>query len=352
MARDIDELLGSFAADDYTVRLCRGVCAVVPFAPELPHYHSLAEALKQASAEAKQPTLDRAKVLVAEDGPQRALWVANAIDTADSGISVFSGVRSAVNLYRSKEGERLEALETDEQQAADAVLKALAIAYLVWKLFPGSPTEKVAAFRALPSGQALAFTYAALDLGLPFADNALTGGGQLLHSLWQRFGPQQVEKLAAVAGPEGAQGAATVMEQLLGPLDTLVQSTSGHLSGIADAVTGYLPSAMNVGDKAAGVVATAADAMPIYRYLGSRVVAEACIAQALKDAPAAAAVNPSNPAMDQVVYTTKKAGKDEIAVPNPPKRRGFCLFFAVLIASTGLAGVGGAIAALFAVVAP
>lgn len=352
MARDIDEVLGSFAADDYTVRLCRGVCAVVPFAPELPHYHSLAEALKQADPKAKQPALERARGLVAEDGPQRALWVANAIDTADSGITVFTGVRSAVNLYRSQSGERLQALETDEQQAADAVLKGLAIAYLVWKLFPGSPTEKVAAFRALPSGQALAFTYAALDLGLPFADNALTGGGQLLHSLWQRFGPQQVQKLAAVTGEEGAQGAASVMDQLMGPLDTLVQSASGHLAGIADAVTGYLPSALDVGDKAAGMVATAADAMPVYRYLGARVVAEACIAQALKDAPSQPAVSAHNPALDHVVYTTKKADKDEIAVPNPPKRRGFCLFFAVLIASTGVAGLGGAVAALIAVVTP
>jgi hypothetical protein len=341
MAQDIDGLLAAWKADDYTARLVRGICGVVPFAPEVNHFGSVAELLKTRDARAKKPTLDRALELAKADEAQRALWIVNAMDTADGGITVFTGLSTAVNLYRSKSGERLAALETDQQQAADAVLKGLALAYLVWKLFPGSPTEKVAAFRALPSGQALAFYYAVIEVGLPFADNALVGGGSMLADLYGRLGGDQTKKFAAVAGEDAAAGAATVMDQLVKPVDGLVQMASSHLSAIATTASGYLPGAMDVGDKAAGMVATAADAMPVYRYLGARVVAEACVQRALldvpPDGPVAGSAAAKNPMLDEVKYTTKKAGKDEIIVPATPARRGCFLFGVALIVATGAA---------------
>lgn len=353
MPTDLDAALSAFRDDDYSVRLVRAVCAVVPFAPEIAHYHSVAEHLTRVDPKAKKPVLDRAVEIARADDAQRALWIADAMDTADSGITMFTGVATAVNLYRSKHGERLDALETDQQQAADAVLKGLALAYFVWKLFPGGPTEKVAAFRALPSGQALAFYYAAIELGLPFADNALTGGGGLLRDLYAKYGPQQVQKFAAVAGDEAAQGAVSVFDQLMGPVDSLVQMTSTHVGPIVEAASSYVPGAMNVGDKAAGMVATAADALHVYRYLGARVVAEACVVRALAEKPSdKPAMATNHPAGDEIKYTTKKPGKDEIVVQQPPARRGWCLIFALMIASSGAGTLAGLGALLYALVTP
>lgn len=346
MARDINEALAAFGPDDYTVRLVRAVCGVVPFAPELTPFRSIEEHVLQLDPKAKKPQVDRCKEIAAGDEAQRALWIANAMDTADSGITMLSGIKGVVSLYQSKQGERLDALETDPQQAADAVLKGLALSYLIWKLFPGGPIEKVAAFRALPSGQALAFYYATVELGLPFADNALTSGGTLLQTLYSKTGTEQVEKFAAIAGPEAAEGATGVMAQLMGPVDGIVKMASGSLSAIAGAASSHLPVAMNVGDKVAGVVASAADAMPVYRYLGARVVAEACAKRALAETPVDKPVGASNnPAMDEVKYTTKKADKNDITVPAPPAKRGWCLIFVMMIAGTGASAALSAAAA-------
>lgn len=339
MASDLNARIGEFTADDYTVKLVGAVCAVVPFAPDLPAYSSLEAHLLAREPKAKKSQLDRAKELAAADGAQRALWVANALDTADGGIAVFSGLSTAVNLYRNQTGQRLDALETDPQQAADAVLKGLGLAYLIWKLFPGGPTEKVAAFRALPSGQALIFYYAAVELGLPFADNALTGGGSLLSSLYAKYGPDQTSKFSAIAGAEAAQGATAVMGELLGPVDSMVKMASGSLGAIADAATAYLPGALNVGDKLAGVVASAADALPVYRYLGARVVAEAVAHQALTEVPVDQPIGRgSNPALDEIKYTTRQRGKHDIEVPKPVAKRGGCFLFGVTLLAIGLGG--------------
>jgi len=167
------------------------------------------------------------------------------------------------------------------------------------------------------------------------------GGGKLLSDLYARFGPDQTAKFAAIAGPEAAEGATTVMGQLLGPLDQLVQMASGSLQTVATTVTGYLPSALDVGDKAAGVVATAADAMPVYRWLGARLVAEQVIAQALKDdKPLGVTSAGHNPASDQIKYTNKLPGKDDIVVAAPAARRKWCFFFVFLLVQGGVAAGG------------
>ena len=142
--------------------MCRGIFKVVPFAPPLPHYGSLVETLQLLQPDAKRLALDKARELTREEPLQRALWMANALDTADSGISVFSGVKSAVAMYQAREGERLDALETDQQQAADAVLKGLGLAFMAYHLFPGSLTEKADAFQKSETGKALMLYYAAV----------------------------------------------------------------------------------------------------------------------------------------------------------------------------------------------
>jgi hypothetical protein len=339
MALEIDELLGSFDERDYSVRLVHTVCRVVPFAPDLTDWFSLVEGLKELDPDAKKPVLDRARELVRGDDAQRALWMIRALDTADSGIGVFSGVRSAVKLYQAKSGgERLDALETDTQQGVDAVLKGLALALVVYKLFPGSLTEKVAAFRATNTGQAIVFYYASLEVGLPFADNAMLGGGTLVTSLFDRFGPDQKAKLAAVAGPEEAEQAMTMMGQLMAPIETMAGMAKEHLGGIASAASGVLTTALDVGDKVAGVAATGADFLPVYKFLGARLVAEQCLRQAVAEAREQQAEREAaSPAAIGVKYT--RSAND---LPDAPKRGGGCfgLFGGLLLAAVAAGAAG------------
>ena len=102
----------------------------------------------------------RVKQLADSENVKSALWMGNAIDTGDTGLAIFSGVKSALGFFF---GDKKEALETDSQQGVDCGLKLLGIAYMAHKLFPGSMSQKAQSFYATPSGQALAFYFAAQD---------------------------------------------------------------------------------------------------------------------------------------------------------------------------------------------
>ncbi len=334
MPHELDPLLADFSERDYSVRLVRTVCNVVPFAPELPDWFSMVEGLKILEPDAKRPVLERAQSLAREPGPQRALWMIRALDTADTGIGVFSGVKSAYLLTQAtNNAERLDALETDTQQAVDAVLKGLAIAFIAYKLFPGTLSEKVAAFRATETGQALVFYFAAIEVGLPFADNAVEGTGTTLSSLLDRFGADQQAKIGAVAGEEEATQAMAMLRELAGPLDTMVGMAKEHLGGISSAAPGFLSTALNVGDKVAGAAATGADLLPVYRFLGARLVAEACLRQALvEEAEAQREAVSRSTAAEPVKYTRSAAD-----LPDVPARRRGCFGFGILLLAVGLA---------------
>ena len=338
MTTDIDQLLGTFGPSDYSVRLVRGVCKVVPFAPDLPDWYSMVDGLKSLDPDAKRKVLDRAVELTRGEDVQRALWLINSLDTADSGISVFSGVKSAYKMYQaSSSDERVDALETDTQQAVDAVLKGLATAFVIHKIYPGTLTEKVAAFRKSQTGQAWIFYYASIEVGLPFADNALVGGGSFLKGLFDTHQASQLAKLAAVAGEVEAQEAESLMAKLMAPMETMVGMASEHVAPVASAAADLIPKAMAVGDKVAGVAATGADVLPVYRFMGARLVAEACLRRALDEVGSmeAAAVS-ENPANVAVKYT--RSADD---LPDAPARRRGCfgLWVALLVA-------GGAVTTL------
>jgi len=341
MTTDIDQVLGDFGDSDYSVRLVRGVCNVVPFAPDLADWFSMVEGLKSIDPDAKKKVLDRAIEISRGEDAQRALWLIKSLDTADSGISVFSGVKSAYKMYQATNTEeRIDALETDTQQAVDAVLKGLATAYVIFKLFPGGLTEKVDAFRKTNTGQAWIFYYASIEVGLPFADNALVGGGSFLKGLFDKHQTSQIEKLAAVAGEKEAEEAKSVMAKLMGPMETMVGMASEHLTPVANAAAEFIPKAMNVGDKVAGVAATGADVLPVYRFLGARLVAEACLRQALSEVEneAVEAVS-ENPANVAVKYT--RSAQDLPDAPARRKRGCFGLWVAMLAFGVTAAGLIG-----------
>lgn len=345
MAHPLDEALGSFDASDLSVRLVSGLCAVVPFAPSLPHWGSVADGVRQLRPDARKDVLDAALDLADEEGPQKALWVLSQLDTADAGLGAIGGVAAAWKLYQAKNtAERVEALETDPQQAADAVIKALAIAWAVHRLFPGGPQAKLEGLRSTDAGNALLLVFASVELGLPFADNALLGGGSLLADLYGRFGAEPVARLTALAGAEDADGARSLLDRLMEPVGTLAASASTHLAPVAAQITAMAPGAMTAGDRIAGVAATAADLLPVYRYLGARLVAEVCVRRALAEAPADTPATDAGPARatppvvepSQVPIKVTRGADD---LPEAPKRSGCLGFFVALFGALAVWGL-------------
>ncbi len=330
MPLELDALLGEFDDSDWSVRLVRAVCGTVPFAPHFEAWYSMVDGLKAIDPAAKRRVLDRAVEISRTPDVQRALWMVNSLDTADTGISAFSGLKAAYDLYWARStADRLGALETDSQQAVDAVLKGLAMAFVVQWLYPGSVGEKIASFRNNTAGQAWIFYYAAVEVGLPFTDNAVQGGGALLTSLWEKYGPAQAEKLAAVAGDADTAAAIGTFQQLTAPVGQMASMAAQNIGPIASAVTGFVGQAVDVGDKVAGVAATGADLLHVYRFLGARLVAEAVLRRALDESRDDVEKSADNPALTEIKFT--RSAQD--LPPAPARARGcFLGLWAALLA--------------------
>ncbi len=283
----LKDILGDFDKDDYTVKLCNGVFSVVPGAPDFEFYNDLEDALDRVVGYDEVDDMDdeeyddlyyAVKDLTKEEDAEDALWAADKIDTADTGLSIVTGVRNLVDMFSDKKDDG-RTFEADPQQAADAALKGLAMAYMIYKLFPGSIKEKVEQFLEIPAGKEMAIYYAAVEIALPFADNLVEGGAAAVNKLMDKFGGGVGDKFTSVFGGGALGDANKVMGEFAGPLGGFVDQAKGHGSAIMDKIKGYLPSAAtvaNVADSATGAIATGADLMPVWRFLGARMVAEAC----------------------------------------------------------------------------
>jgi hypothetical protein len=270
----VDNALAEFKPEDYTVRLCNTIFKVLPFAPSAMPYGNLGDAVQALSPSPSAQILSKAEQYARAEPVTKTLWVANAIDTGDAGIAVYSGVRSAVVLFFGE--NKSDALETDPQQAVDAVLKLLGLSYIIYRLFPGSIPDRVRSFYALPAGQALAMYYASVEVALPFADNIVSSGGHFVHNMVQRYGSDAAGKLQSLIGADDLANSQGILASVMAPMESAVQRVTPFATQIAEAAKTYVPGALNVVDKAAGIVATGADAMPVYRYLVARLTAEAC----------------------------------------------------------------------------
>jgi hypothetical protein len=271
----VDAALQQFKSDDYTVRLCNAILGVLPFAPEMPSYVTLEGAAQALYPAGGGQVSRRADELASGEGATSALWVANAIDMGDQGIAVLSGLKSALGFFFGE--SKQDALETDPQQAIDAGLKLLGLAFMIHKLYPGSVREKVEAFHTTPAGQSLSLYYGAVEIGLPFADNVLSGGGGFVQRLMDRYGGDASAKLGSALGGDAARAAQGTLSELMGPIEGAASKVAPYARSVAEAARSHLPGFMGAADKVAGLVATGADALPVYRYLGARLAAESCV---------------------------------------------------------------------------
>jgi hypothetical protein len=271
----VDTALSQFKADDYTVRITNAIFNTVPFAPRIVPYSTVREAAQVLYPQGGAQVAARAEQIAAGDEVKTALWVANAIDTGDTGIAIYSGMKSALGFFFGN--DRKEALETDPQQGVDAALKLLGIGYMAYSLFPGSVAERAQYFHTTPAGQALELYFGAVEVALPFADNLVTGGGDFLQQLMQKYGADAQSKLGGILGGGALQHASGMLGSLMGPVGGIVAKVGPYATTIAETAKNYVPGFMAGADKVAGVVATGADTLPVYNYLGARLAAEGCV---------------------------------------------------------------------------
>ncbi len=280
MSHELAPAVAEFHSGDITVRIVRGFFGVLPFVATWAPMVDLDAAAHDAAVRVGAPDLaprirERAEQLARAEGPQAALAAFDFLDKGDKGIAIFSGLRTAYKAARGQEG----ALEMDPQQAADAGLKAVGISWATWKLFPGSPADKVRALTSTEAGRALLAWYVAADLVLPFADNLASGGINAITGMISGQAAENAQRLAAVAGGE-AQEAAGMLTHLMATLESGVGQAAAYAEPLAAYVSAQVPNILGTADKVTGVVATGVDALNSYRLIGASLVAEVCLHEA------------------------------------------------------------------------
>ncbi len=280
MSDPVTMKLVEYPQDATSAKLVRGVLSVLPGAPDFPHYNSTDDAVRALKPDASDALILEARRLTADDAVQDVVWMANILDSADKGYAVFTGLKTVWSLFNRK----ADALELDEEQRNDAIAKALALSYMAYKAAPGTMTQKPGQFMELPAGQAMMYYFGAIEIALPFADNLASSTGSWLDAVLGNRVDSQMSRLASLAGGRDLSAAPGMLNALKGNLENIVGVTAKNVDKIAGAATPYLPGVMGGMDKAAGVAATAADVMPIYRLLGARLAAESAAMRAIQGA--------------------------------------------------------------------
>jgi hypothetical protein len=185
-----------------------------------------------------------------------------------------------LRLFGGSAGPKRRVFESDTQQAIDAVLKALGLSYMASLLLPGSLGEKAARFATLPAGRDALTYYAVAEIALPFADNLAEGGAAAFSKLMSTVSGDGTSKFRQVMGADAAAGATGMLAQLRRPIEEQLDQAARFVGPLTERLKALVPAALGVTDSVAGAMATGLDAMPIWRFLGARLAAEATVLRA------------------------------------------------------------------------
>ncbi len=282
MSSKLESKLAEYNEGDLSVKLCSTMFGAVPFAPEFKAYKTIEEAAERVAPGGGPDLAAKAKEIAGTEDVEKALWTAGALDTSDKLIAGYAGVKNLLSIFGGG-GSKKRTFESDQEQATDAALKGIGLAYMIYKLIPGDVTTKVSTFQNLPAGREAAIFYGIGEIALPFSDNLAEAGAGLIQKLMNSKENDIASKFSGFAGADAIQQAQGVMGQLSGTLDGYVAQAKDYTGPITEKIKGILPSGAavaNIADSATGAAATGIDLLPVWTYLGARLAAEACVYQA------------------------------------------------------------------------
>jgi hypothetical protein len=280
MAQDLDALLRAYGPADPTVVFCERLFRIAPIAEPPAPWTGLADLVASVPHAERGAVLERARDIARGDDAQAALRVLQGLDPGIEVVAILTSLKSAVKLYLAhRDLGRVEA-ELEDRQAEDAVIKTLGIALAAARLL-GEPRAGAARRLAdIPSGRALLAFHAAIDVAVPFLDDVREAGGKGLHRLVERQGASQARLMAAQLSWASVWEAAEVVPELLDVSAELASAAAAHAGPVVDLVTRDVAVLELAADAVSTAVAAGADALPVYRYLGARLVAECVVLRA------------------------------------------------------------------------
>lgn len=270
----IDQMLGGFKEDDYTVKLLNAVYGAVPGSPSFVFYNTFENGLKRARPDITEAQIAEARQIVAGKDFQSALTVLGYIDTSDKIIAGYAGVKNVLKFFgMGSGGPEKRTFEADPQQALDAGLKALALAYVTYGILPGDMSEKVKLLKEVTAAREILIYFAAIEVALPFTDNVIEAGSGVVSKLMSSVGDIK-SKFAAIPGVGALADAQGMLDGMTSMMDQYIGMAKDHVGTIANKAKDFMPSVANAADSITGAAATGADLLPVWTFLGARYAAE------------------------------------------------------------------------------
>lgn len=271
----IQNQLLQFHEDDYTVKIVSTICNIIPTKVPFQYYHQWEDGLKRIKPNLTKEDIEKAKQLANSESVQSVLKIFSIIDTTDKVIAGYAGIKNALNLFSSKNQKRT--FESDPQQALDAGVKALAIAFSIHKLYSGSIQEKIIKFRNTPAGLEILLVYSLIEIALPFTDNVIESSTNAISNLFKNQDQihNKFQQLSSYTLLEGQEAIHSLKEILPNYLDKVKL----YIEPIANKIKAFLPTGLNIMDSTTGVIATGVDFLPIWTFLGSRLIIESIAVQ-------------------------------------------------------------------------
>lgn len=277
----VNDVLVEYSEDDLSVRVCSTIMNNLPFAPNLDLYGNVAGAVRRLHPDADEDMLRGAEQIAEQDaGVLKAVKTGIALDRVDGGLGIYTGIKNSIEAIKNKDRKRT--FEADPQQAADAGVKALALAYIIASLYDGSPVDRVRSFLATKAGQEALIYFAAIEMALPFTDNLAEASGNWMASLLSATEDEAEKRFGQFADADSLTTAREILQTLSQSLDQILNQTRHQLGPFIEKMQQVLPSILNVTDSVTGGAATALDLLPIWKFLCARIAAEACAIKATR----------------------------------------------------------------------
>lgn len=271
----IEKNLSEFKEDDFTVKIIDTLLNLVPIGVSFQFYNQFENGLRRVKAQIIAEDIEKAKQIANRENVQSVLNFFSIIDTSDKIIAGYTGIKNVLNLFGSKNKKRT--FESDPQQALDAGVKGLAIAYAIQKLYSGSIQEKISKFKETPAGVEMLVYYTLMEVALPFTDNLIEGS---MNTITKLFANQNlVQNKISELGMRDILDTTEAISSLKETLPTYLDRVKSYVEPVANKIKAYLPIGMNIADSATGAVATGVDLLPIWTFLGTRLVIESIAIQ-------------------------------------------------------------------------
>lgn len=268
----IQEYLNQFKEDDYTVKLLSTIFSIVPLEVQFQFYHQFEDGLRRVKPHLTEEEIQIAYKKVNEENIQSVLKAFSYIDTSDKIIAGYTGLKNVLNLFGSGSSQK-RTFEADPQQALDAALKAMIIAFATNKLYSGDLGTKINKLKETPAGLELLIYYSLIEVALPFADNLIEGSANTISKLFKN--QSEAHQKLNMLGIGNFENSSEILVAMQNVFSNYLDKVKTYGGPVAEKIKVYLPKALNITDSLTGAVATGADVLPVWTFLGARLTAEA-----------------------------------------------------------------------------